>query len=86
MSFPCVIPNWDNTPRSGKKGRVLHGSTPSQFRLHVRRAVEQLQARPFEHRILVVKSWNEWGEGNHLEPDLRFGHQYLQVLKEELYQ
>lgn len=83
-SFPCVIPNWDNTPRSGKKGKVLHRSTPEQFRLHVRCAVEQLQAGPPEHRILVVKSWNEWGEGNHLEPDLRFGRQYLEVLKEEL--
>ena len=83
-SFPSVIPNRDNTPRSGKKGKVLHGSTPEQFRLHVRRAVEQLHAGPPEHRIIVVKSWNEWGEGNHLEPDLRFGRQYLEVLREEL--
>jgi hypothetical protein len=37
-----------------------------------------------EHRLLFIKSWNEWAEGNHLEPDLRFGYKYLEVLKDEL--
>jgi lipopolysaccharide biosynthesis protein len=81
---PAVYPNWDNTPRSGRRGLVLHGSSPEKFRPHVRAAVERLQARPAGERLLWVKSWNEWAEGNHLEPDLRFGHGWLRVLSEEL--
>lgn len=83
-SFPCVIPNWDNTPRSRGNGLVLHGSTPDLFRLHLRRTLDRMRDIPRERRFVFVKSWNEWAEGNHLEPDLKFGRQYLEVLREEL--
>jgi hypothetical protein len=82
--YPCVIPNWDNTPRSGKNGLVLHESTPELFRIHFREALPIVEHLPSEHKIIFVKSWNEWAEGNHLEPDLKFGKGYLQVLKEEM--
>lgn len=83
-SYPCVIPNWDNTPRSGVNGMVLHGSTPELFRHHLRSAIQNVEPLPIERRFIFVKSWNEWAEGNHLEPDLRFGLQYLEVLRDEL--
>lgn len=83
-SFPCVIPNWDNTPRSGSNGLVLHGSTPELFRRHLRKAFDVVRDSPREHRIVFVKSWNEWAEGNHLEPDRLYGRRYLEVLREEL--
>ena len=82
--YPTVIPNWDNTSRCGRNGVVLHGSTPDLFRLHLRAALEQVACKPPEHRLLFIKSWNEWAEGNHLEPDLKFGRRYLEVLKEEI--
>src|SRR5678810_1331598 len=82
--YPCVIPNWDNTPRSGRRGLVLHGSTPELFREHLRGALSQITHKPAEHRLVFIKSWNEWAEGNHLEPDLRFGRRYLEVLREEV--
>jgi|APLak6261673822_1056097.scaffolds.fasta_scaffold00019_16 lipopolysaccharide biosynthesis protein len=83
-SYPCVIPNWDNTPRSGGNGVVLHESTPELFRTHLRDSLKVVHDLPSERRFVFIKSWNEWAEGNHLEPDLRFGHQYLQVVREEL--
>jgi lipopolysaccharide biosynthesis protein len=83
ISLPCVIPNWDNTPRSGENGLVLHGSTPELFRLHFKKALQIVRNLPFQQMIVFVKSWNEWGEGNHLEPDIRFGRGYLQVIKDE---
>lgn len=84
MNFPCLVPNWDNTPRSGGNGLVLHGSTPELFRIQVKKAVESVQAKSFDHKIIFIKSWNEWAEGNHLEPDLRFGKAYLQAIKDEI--
>jgi hypothetical protein len=81
---PAVYPNWDNSPRSGRRGVVLHGASPERFRAHVRAAVDAVRDRAADERLLWVKSWNEWAEGNHLEPDLRDGHGWLRVLKEEL--
>ncbi|UFS69111.1 glycoside hydrolase family 99-like domain-containing protein [Geomonas sp. RF6] len=82
--YPCVFPNWDNTPRCGSNGIVLHGSTPELFRLHLRQALDLTDGVPPEGNLLFIKSWNEWAEGNHLEPDLRYGRAYLEVLHEEL--
>jgi lipopolysaccharide biosynthesis protein len=84
QSYPCVIPNWDNTPRSGVNGLVLHDSTPEAFGLLLRRALQAVSEQPPDRRIVFIKSWNEWAEGNHLEPDRRHGHGYLQVVAEEL--
>lgn len=84
-TFPCVIPNWDNSPRAGKRGVIFHGSTPELFRAHLRASLQQVMDRPFEHRLVFIKSWNEWAEGNHLEPDLKFGKAWLAVVKEEIH-
>ncbi|PCJ37932.1 MAG: lipopolysaccharide biosynthesis protein [Cellvibrionales bacterium] len=82
--YPCVIPNWDNTPRSGANGLVLEGSSPALFQQHLGKAIDAASHLPNEHRLLFIKSWNEWAEGNHLEPDLRYGHGYLEAMRAEL--
>jgi len=82
--YPCVIPNWDNTPRCGNRGHVFIGSTPELFGSHLREAIGQVAHRGPEKKIVFVKSWNEWAEGNYLEPDLRFGRGYLEACKEEV--
>ena len=82
--YPCVVPGWDNSSRSGKRGYILHNSTPELFRQHLRAALKLVEDRDFDDRIVFVKSWNEWAEGNYLEPDQRFGRQYLDVLHEEI--
>ena len=80
-SFPTVITGFDNTPRSGAEGVVLHGSDPSTFELQVARAVAHVIAeQPTGRRVVFVKSWNEWAEGNYLEPDGRNGRAYLEAL------
>lgn len=78
--LPCVYPNWDNTPRSGRRGLVLEGSGPQLFAGQVREACQRVAHRPEAERLLFVKSWNEWAEGNHLEPDQAHGHGYLSAL------
>jgi hypothetical protein len=82
--LPAVYPNWDNTPRSGRLGMVATGSTPERFGAHVRRGLELAAALPEADRVLVVKSWNEWAEGNYLEPDRETGTGRLEALRLEL--
>jgi len=75
------VPNWDNTPRSGANGLVLHGSTPELFGIQLQNAVEKVRKRESQNRIIFVKSWNEWAEGNHLEPDIKYGRRYLEEIR-----
>jgi len=81
---PSVIHAWDNTPRSGVNGIVFKGATPERFRAALRTAFDLTRQQKLEHRLVFLKSWNEWAEGNHLEPDLRDGHGFLKVIAEEL--
>jgi len=80
-AYPCVYPNWDNTPRKGRKGVVLANSTPELFEAHVKDALGALGNHEGDHKLIFLKSWNEWAEGNYLEPDSKWGLQYLQALK-----
>ncbi|MCE9550660.1 MAG: glycoside hydrolase family 99-like domain-containing protein [Betaproteobacteria bacterium] len=84
LDYPLVLPNWDNTPRSGIRGLVLHNSTPELFRKHLRQAVDRTMQLPEENRLVFLKAWNEWAEGNYVEPDLKFGRGYLEVIKDEI--
>lgn len=82
--YPVVIPSWDNTPRSGNRGVVLHESTPELFRNHLKTAISQVIHRDLDRRLIFIKSWNEWAEGNYLEPDSRYGKAYLEVIRDEI--
>jgi lipopolysaccharide biosynthesis protein len=78
------VPNWDNTPRCGTAGFVLQDSSPELFGQAVRAAVERLRYEPADERLVFIKSWNEWAEGNYLEPDAKWGRGYLEALRDEL--
>lgn len=81
--LPTAIPNWDNTPRVAWRGLVLSGSSPARFAAHLRRSVAGFQRPEGEReRILFIKSWNEWAEGNYLEPDLLHGRGWLVAVRE----
>ena len=44
-------------------------------------ALDIIKNKSDEHKILFLMSWNEWGEGNYMEPDIEFGKGYLNALK-----
>jgi hypothetical protein len=83
-SLPCVLPGWDNTPRCGARGVVLHSPEPAAFRGQVERAVQSLDTHSPEEKIIFVKSWNEWAESNYLEPDQHHGRAFLEALRDGL--
>ncbi len=81
LEFPSVLPNWDNTPRSGRGGLVITGSSPELFSEHLEQAITSVESRPFDRRLVFVKSWNEWAEGNFVEPDVQHGRSYLEAIR-----
>jgi hypothetical protein len=84
LSFPVVVPGWDNTSRRRRRATIVRGASPALWGQQVDRALTLLDGRPREERVLFVKSWNEWAEGNYLEPDRRDGRAYLEALRDTL--
>ena len=78
--YPTLVPNWDHSPRTGKYGSILKNSTPQLFQKHVETVVSSVSTKAEEHRVVILKSWNEWAEGNYIEPDLKHGRGYLEAL------
>ena len=84
--FYCPVPGWDNTARWPEAGAlIVKDSTPQYFEKWMSHAVVETRRR-FEgdERLIFVNAWNEWAEGCHLEPDSRWGYEYLAALKRAL--
>ena len=78
--YPTILPQWDRTPRVSSWDGVYVNATPEKFEQHIRQALDLIKNKEPEHRILFLKSWNEWGEGNYVEPDLQWGHGFLDAI------
>ena len=75
---PTVMPGWDNTARRGDLANIFVHSTPEYYEVWLRETIARvLDRREPDERLVFVNAWNEWAEGAHLEPDRRFGHQFL---------
>lgn len=82
--IPMIIPNWDHSPRSGNRGYILHNSSPKLFELNLLNALECVKNKPDDVKIIFLKSWNEWAEGNYVEPDYKYGHGFLDVIRKNV--
>ena len=82
--YPSLMPNWDRSARSGRRARIYTNSTPEVFKEQIKKVLSLLDGRKDEHKITFLMSWNEWAEGNYVEPDLKYGHGYLDALKETI--
>jgi hypothetical protein len=83
--YPTIYPNWDTTPRRGYIGTLFKNSTPELFERHVRQIIDATLPNPDGEKVIFLKSWNEWAEGNYMEPDTQYGHQYIEALHNALY-
>ncbi len=78
--YPSILPQWDRTPRVASMDGVYVNATPEKFENHIRQALSLIKNKQPEHRILFLKSWNEWGEGNYVEPDMEWGHGFIDAI------
>ncbi|MBV5330030.1 MAG: glycoside hydrolase family 99-like domain-containing protein [Chlorobium sp.] len=81
--FPTLIPNFDHTPRSGIFGKLYSNSTPEKFAEHAKIILQHIKHKDPDYQIIFLKSWNEWGEGNYMEPDIKWGKAYIKALADE---
>ena len=83
--IPCVLVGWDNSPRRGRFGSICVGADPTSFGKELRRSLSNWKKSPFrQDNLIFINAWNEWAEGNHLEPDQKWGREYLNELRSAL--
>lgn len=81
--IPVTDPGWDSRPWHGENNRVRTGKTPALFRdmlLRARRFVDERTpaGRP---KVVFVEAWNEFGEGDFIEPHREWGFGYLDAIR-----
>ena len=86
IRYKCVCPGWDNTPRRGQESHFILDAAPCKFE----KMLEDACRATLEHAELkkngyvFINAWNEWGEGNYIEPCIKYGRGYINVLKRNL--
>ena len=81
--YPSVTPMWDNTPRcKNRQPYIWIKSKPELFGRWFRNVLEKFNPYSEEENLVFINAWNEWGEGNHLEPDIKYGRRYLEEVRE----
>ena len=85
VQFRCVAPGFDNTPRRSDAAVSLCDASPERYGDWLAECFARTLAKhQGDGRIVFINAWNEWGEGNHLEPDMRFGRAFLEATQRAL--
>lgn len=82
--YPVLLPNYDRSPRAGRQAIIYDNATPEVFARQIDLALKCVEGKSDDHKVIFLKSWNEWGESNHMEPDLKYGRQFLDKLKKAI--
>lgn len=82
--IPVLLSGWDTTPRHKKRGTIYKGFTPEIFKKNIDHILNQVKKQNHENPMIIIKSWNEWAEGNIMEPDDLFGDKLLKIFKEAM--
>ena len=77
--FACVTPSWDNSARRKTNAAIFQNSTPEAYEHWLTEVVKKTLSNDSNEKIIFINAWNEWGEGNHLEPCQKWGHAYLEA-------
>ena len=77
--FRTVFPSWDNTARTGNRAVIVVNSTPDNYEYWLSETIKRTSAiYPEQENMVFINAWNEWAEGCHLEPDRKYGRQFLE--------
>lgn len=79
VRYRGACPSFDNSARRSHNPTILLNANPTEYGQWLQSLVRQLSAKPENERIIFINAWNEWGEGNHLEPDQKWGRAYLEA-------
>lgn len=79
--YPCVMPSWDNSPRRKGSFFAFKNSTPKDFGRWLNNVLNKFKPYSKDENLIFINAWNEWAEGNHLEPDQKWGRAYIDELK-----
>lgn len=82
--FPCVTPMWDNSARRKKNYVIFKNSTPKKYEEWLSSEIQKFKPYSEQENFVFINAWNEWAEGNHLEPCQKWGREYLIATKNAL--
>jgi O-antigen biosynthesis protein len=83
--FRSVTPSWDNTARRQNDPSIFVNASPGAYRAWLESTIKLTREQNFgDERMVFVVAWNEWAEGNYLEPDAQYGHGFLEATRDAL--
>ena len=75
---PCIDPMFDHSPRSANRGVILHNNSPKKWGELCAETKQIVMRNEDKDNLIFIKAWNEWGEGNYMEPDSKYGKAYIE--------
>jgi len=84
LRFPGVTPSWDNCARRKEHAIILRNATPERYGEWLSETLRRFNPPNPEENFVFINAWNEWAEGNHLEPCQKWGRKYLEATSEAI--
>jgi len=81
---PGIVPMWDNSSRRKTNAFIFSNSNPTSYGNWLKHIRDNYPWKRNAENFLFINAWNEWAEGNHLEPCQKWGRKYLEKTKEIL--
>jgi hypothetical protein len=85
LIYKTVFPSWDNTARRNNQALIIPNGTPKNYEYWLSKTIELAKKNHKDQESFVfINAWNEWAEGCHLEPDRKYGRQFLEATQRAL--
>ncbi|PCH53537.1 MAG: glycosyl hydrolase [Flavobacteriaceae bacterium] len=80
--YPGICPGWDNSSRrTNQNATIFYNNTPELFKKWYEGKCNDFVPFSDEEDFIFINAWNEWAEGNHLEPCEKWEKSFLEVIK-----